>query len=257
MSITWEGKVMCNILTVCRYELKMLGRNIGIWLVLALALIMSVLDNAPVAGNLQRLENLNDQSYVVFRILLQEAPILLFGLSFILAGRVIRDKRKGITQLMMPTPLSKNQLVLGNFGGNFLIMLSMMALLLGINAAIHAALNFTCFELLPYLKGLVVVGMPVCLFVAACCTAIPIYIDIRIFHILFSSYLLLNFFNQLSAYGNPVYLLFGELVHAIFVYPGWSADSSAMTANLIFLLSVSLFGILLMLLPNRRLWREA
>jgi hypothetical protein len=257
MSILWEAKTMCNILNVCRYELKMLTRNMGIWLVLALALVISILDNAPTAGNLQRLENLNEQSYVVFRILLQDALILLFGLSFILAGRVIRDKRKGITQLLMPTPVTKNQFVIGNFGSNFLITLIMMALLLGVNAVIHAVFNSTHFNLLPYLKGLVVVGVPVCLFIAACCTALPIYIEIRVFYILFSGYILLNLFSNLNGYGNPVYLLFGELVHAIFVYPGWSADGSEIISNLIFLLSGSLFCILLMLLPSHRLWREA
>lgn len=256
MCIVWKERIMGNIAAISRFEFKMQIKNIGFWLVLALAVIMSLLDNAPTPDNMKRLQFLYDQNYVVYRTMLQDGVILLFGMAFLIAGRINTDKKKGVIQLFMAAPLSQQQYVLGKFLGNFLIMLLMAALLLCVNAAVHAIFNTASFTIVPYITGMLAIAAPACLLIAACCISIPVFLDVRAFYIVLGIYFLINLFNVNSGEGNPCYLLFGDMAHTVFTYPGWPPPYASMIANLIFLLGISACALILMLIPNKRLWRE-
>ena len=101
MYIAWEGKAMGKTAAVLRYEYKMLFLHPAGWGVLAAATALTLLDNFPSAGNLARLEFLDEPAYFVYRIMNFDSLILLFGLMFLLAGRIPLDARTGMRPLFM------------------------------------------------------------------------------------------------------------------------------------------------------------
>src|SRR5699024_5602583 len=80
MCIVWEGKPMRKMFSVLHYEYKMQFKRLVTWGVLLVAMALSLLDNFPSAGNLARLEFLNEPAYFVYRIVSLDSLVLLFGL---------------------------------------------------------------------------------------------------------------------------------------------------------------------------------
>ncbi len=59
---------MNKMFAVIYYEFKMQFFRLGSWGIFAAAAVLSLLDNFPSAGNLARLEFLNDPAYFVYRV---------------------------------------------------------------------------------------------------------------------------------------------------------------------------------------------
>ena len=87
---------MRKIWAVIFREYKMQTARPAGWAVLLGATLLAQADNFPSVGNLRRLEFLNQPAYFVSRIMNFDALVLLFGLLFLLAGRIPLDRRTGM-----------------------------------------------------------------------------------------------------------------------------------------------------------------
>lgn len=111
---------MGKMFSILHYEYKMQFKRLVTWGILLVATTLSLLDNFPSAGNLARLEFLNEPAYFVYRIVSLDSLVLLFGLMFLLAGRIPIDTKTGMKSLLMSSTLRKWQYVLGKLLGGFL-----------------------------------------------------------------------------------------------------------------------------------------
>ena len=98
---------MRKMFSVLHYEYKMQFKRLVTWGVLLVATALSLLDNFPSAGNLARLEFLDEPAYFVYRIVSLDSLVLLFGLMFLLAGRIPIDTKTGMKSLLMSSALRK------------------------------------------------------------------------------------------------------------------------------------------------------
>lgn len=96
---------MRKMFSVLHYEYKMQFKRLVTWGVLLVATALSLLDNFPSAGNLARLEFLDEPAYFVYRIVSLDSLVLLFGLMFLLAGRIPIDTKTGMKSLLMSSAL--------------------------------------------------------------------------------------------------------------------------------------------------------
>ena len=176
---------MRKMFSVLHYEYKMQFKRLVTWGVLLVATALSLLDNFPSAGNLARLEFLNEPAYFVYRIVSLDSLVLLFGLMFLLAGRIPIDTKTGMKSLLMSSALRKWQYVLGKLLGGFLYVFSMQCIFLLLNTTIYfmaAPFEISPIEcIVPLVKAIFVSLVPVSLFVSFCSIALPGMIDIRLF----------------------------------------------------------------------------
>ena len=93
---------MRKMFSVLHYEYKMQFKRLVTWGVLLVATALSLLDNFPSAGNLARLEFLNEPAYFVYRIVSLDSLVLLFGLMFLLAGRIPIDTKTCLLYTSFP-----------------------------------------------------------------------------------------------------------------------------------------------------------
>ena len=220
----YEYKMQFKRLSVLHYEYKMQFKRLVTWGVLLVATALSLLDNFPSAGNLARLEFLDEPAYFVYRIVSLDSLVLLFGLMFLLAGRIPIDTKTGMKSLLMSSALRKWQYVLGKLLGGLAIFVSLV---------------------------------PTSLFVSFCSIALPGMIDIRLFYILAAILFGFNATYVGSAEAMPFYLITsGDLVRLIWVHPRWPfVDMGNVIANGFFLVGSSLvFGSLLFL--KHKFWRS-
>ena len=251
---------MRRMLAVLRYEYKMQFRRLATWGIFLAATVLSLLDNFPSSANLARLEFLREPAYFVYRIMSLDSLVLLFGLMFLLAGRLPLDTKTGMKPLLMATPLQKWQYVLGKLLGGFLYVFSLLSIFLVLNTAIYAAA--APFEvswaecIVPLLKALLVSAAPAGWFVSFVSIALPGMIDIRLFYILSAVLFGFNATYVGSAEAMPFYLITaGDLVRLIWVHPKWPfVDTGSVVANGGFLVGSGIVcGSLLFL--KRKFWR--
>ena len=231
---------MRKMFSVLHYEYKMQFKRLVTWGVLLVATALSLLDNFPSAGNLARLEFLDEPAYFVYRIVSLDSLVLLFGLMFLLAGRIPIDTKTGMKSLLMSSALRKWQYVLGKLLGGFLYVFSM---------------QIEC--IVPLVKAIFVSLVPVSLFVSFCSIALPGMIDIRLFYILAAILFGFNATYVGSAEAMPFYLITsGDLVRLIWVHPRWPfVDMGSVIANGFFLVGSGLVcGSLLFL--KHKFWRS-
>src|SRR5699024_12430549 len=69
----------------------------------------------------------------LYRIVSLDSLVLLFGLMFLLAGRIPIDTKTGMKSLLMSSALRKWQYVLGKLLGGFLYVFSMQCIFLVLN----------------------------------------------------------------------------------------------------------------------------
>ncbi len=128
---------MNKMFAVIYYEFKMQFFRLGSWGIFAAAAVLSLLDNFPSAGNLARLEFLNDPAYFVYRVMSLDSLVLLFGLMFLLAGRIPLDRKNGMTPVLMASRLKKWQYVSGKLLGGFLYVYAMVCIFLLADTVIY------------------------------------------------------------------------------------------------------------------------
>ena len=251
---------MGKMFTILHYEYKMPFKRLVTWGILLVATTLSLLDNFPSAGNLARLEFLNEPAYFVYRIVSLDS-LLLFGLMFLLAGRIPIDTKTGMKSLLMSSTLRKWQYVLGKLLGGFLYVFSMQCIFLLLNTTIYfiaAPFEISLIEcIVPLVKAVFVSLVPTSLFVSFCSIALPGMIDIRLFYILAAILFGFNATYVGSAETMPFYLITsGDLVRLIWVHPRWSSvNMGSVIANGFFLVGTGLvFGSLLFL--KHKFWRS-
>ena len=260
MYIAWEGKAMGKTAAVLRYEYKMLFLHPAGWGVLAAATALTLLDNFPSAGNLARLEFLDEPAYFVYRIMNFDSLILLFGLMFLLAGRIPLDARTGMRPLFMASPLHKREYAAGKLLGGVFYVFTMQCLFLFLNTAVYcvaapsAGAPAVC--MIPLAKAVFACAAPVSLFVGVCAVALPGLIDLRLFYILAAALFGFNAAYTGSAKAMPFYLITsGDLVRLIWTHPQWpSVPAASVLANALFLVG-SAAAAAYLLLAARKYWR--
>ncbi len=251
---------MRKIWAVIFREYKMQTARPAGWAVLLGATLLAQADNFPSVGNLRRLEFLNQPAYFVSRIMNFDALVLLFGLLFLLAGRIPLDRRTGMKTLFMASPLKKGQYLAGKLLGGFFSTFTFLTVFLCLNTTVYciAAPFAVSLEdgLVPLLKALVFPGFFSCLFVSFCAVALPGIMDLRFFYILAAVLFGANAVYVGSADAMPFYLITsGELARLIWVHPKWPfVDAGSVWANGIFLTAGGLVSGALPLLA-RKFWR--
>lgn len=251
---------MNKSMAIVHYEYKMQMKRAGTWAILFITSVISMLDDYPSAGNLARLEFLNDPAYFVHRTMKFNGLILIFGLMFLLSGRVPFDRKTGVKALMMASPLGKGQYISGKLLGGFLYTFTMLTLFLVSNTLIYfVAAPFpvtvgSCLS--PLFKTLVISALPVSFFVSLTSIAFSSVMDIRLFYLPASVLFIINAQTVSSAEPMPFYIITsGDLIKLIWQHPNWPVIyMKSVGLNLLFLVGTGLFSWLLALL-NRKLWR--
>ena len=257
MFIAWEGKAMYNFLTIAKYEWKMQIKNLGFWIILAVGLVTGGLDSFPTAANMARLDGqIENSGYIVSRLLLYPVVYMMFGFVFMAANRIRRDKKIGISELHMTSPLTKGRYIAGKFAANLYVVLTVVVVFFAINALIQRIFNPAPFDALPYLIGFISVAVPMAVFTIGCSVSLPVLTDIRFVYVLMTGYFFLNVAIVPDSRAIPFYLLAGEPLKLINPYLGFGQKSGAlMVYNWTFMLGIGLFAVLL-LLCGKRYWRE-
>ncbi len=252
---------MRKMIAIIRYEYKMQFKRPATWGVLLAAAVFALLDNYPSAGNLTRLEFLNDPAYFVYRTMSLNGFVLLFGLMFLLAERFPMDNKTGMKLLLMSHALQKWQYILGKLSGGFLYTFSILCIFLALNTAVYFVAAPFPIPLpactLPLVKVIIVSAFPVSLFVSLCSVALPGMIDIRLFYLLAAILFGVNAAYVGSANAAPFYMITsGDLIRLIWVNPKWSFhDTGSTLANGAFLMGSGLIiGSSLFL--KHRFWRS-
>lgn len=252
---------MRKMLAIIRYEYKMQFRRPAAWGVLLATTAFALLDNYPSAGNLARLEFLNDPAYFVYRTMSLNGFVLMFGMMFLLAERFPLDHKTGMKLLLMSLALQKSQYILGKLLGGFLYTFSILCIFLSLNTAAYfvaAPFRIPLLEyIIPLVKAVIVSAFPVSLFVSLCSVALPGMIDIRLFYLLAAILSGINAAYIGSANAAPFYMITsGDLIRLIWSNPKWPfTDTASIAANGAFLMGSGLvFGSLLFL--KRRFWRS-
>ncbi len=252
---------MRKIIAIIHYEYKMQFKRPATWGVLLAATVFALLDNYPSAGNLTRLEFLNDPAYFVYRTMSLNGFVLLFGLMFLLAERFPMDNKTGMKLLLMSHALQKWQYILGKLSGGFLYTFSILCIFLALNTAVYFVAAPFPIPLpactLPLVKVIIVSAFPVSLFVSLCSVALSGMIDIRLFYLLAAILFGVNAAYVGSANAAPFYMITsGDLIRLIWVNPKWSFhDTGSILANGAFLMGSGLIiGSSLFL--KHRFWRS-
>ena len=239
---------MRKMFSVLHYEYKMQFKRLVTWGILLVATALSLLDNFPSAGNLARLEFLNEPAYFVYRIVSLDSLVLLFGLMFLLAGRIPIDTKTGMKSLLMSSALRKWQYVLGKLLSGFLYVFTIQCTFLLLNTTIYfiaAPFEISLIEcIVPLVKAIFVSLVPVSLFVS-------------LFYILAAILFGFNATYVGSAEAMPFYLITsGDLVRLIWVHPRWPfVGMGSVIANGFFLVGSGLVcGSLLFL--KHKFWRS-
>jgi len=257
MFIAWGERCMGSFITVAKCEWKMQIRNIGFWLLLALALTVSILDCFPSASNMARLDNqLTDHGYVVTRVIKDSLVLMLFGFVFLVSNRIRRDKSLGVAELYMASPISKAQYVFGKIAANLLIALLLSAVLIFGNGAVQLVFGTSSFDIMPYIIGFIAVAVPACIFTVCFSTAMPVITDIRLVYVAMVAYFLLNMIIVPDGTKLPFYLLASEPMKLFNPLLGLGIRTGAlMVLNWLFLIGSGAASVVL-LLCTRRYWRE-
>lgn len=110
---------MSKMLSIAKYEYKMQIKRIAGWIILLFVLASSMMDCLPVASNLARIEFLGDIHYYVRRVFSFDGLILLFGILFLTAGRMVDDRKTHRRDLFMTAPIGKCSYISGNLWAIF------------------------------------------------------------------------------------------------------------------------------------------
>lgn len=260
MYIVWEVKNMSKLTAIAKYEYKMqIGRPAG-WGVLLFTTISAFLDCLPTAANMARVEFLGEIHYYVKRVFAFDGLILLFGLMFLMAGRMVGDRKAGLKDLFMAAPIRKKDYIGGKLLGNLCYALTMMFALLGISICGFLLCRRGAEGAGSYLQAICSVTLylilPAAFFVAASSVMFPEILDIRFFYLLYSILFMTNAFSINSAEKMPFYIFTqGDLTKYIWQHPKWpQVYPGSALLNLAFLLGTGVLAVTLVAV-KRSFWR--
>lgn len=251
---------MRKLISVIYHEYVMQLKRIATWGVLAASVVITLFDGFPSAKNLARLEFLSQPSYFIYRTLSFGALIIAFGLMFLLSNRMTIDRKTGMKQLIMASPVTKTQYILGKLLGGFIYTYTVFSLFLALDILIFfTSVPDVSFAdcLIPFFKALIISVLPVSIFISFISVALPAIVDVRLFYVLASVLFILNAASVDSADKMPFYLITsGDLKKLIWQHPKFPyINTDGIQANLIFLLGCGLISTVLLFL-RRKLWRN-
>lgn len=251
---------MSKLMSIAKYEYKMQIKRIAGWIVLLFVLVSSMMDCLPIASNLARIEFLGDIYYYVRRVFSFDGLILLFGILFLTAGRMVDDRKTNRRDLFMAAPIGKASYIGGKFIGNFLFALTLMYALLIISLAgfiLFSPMDVTVWE---YVSAIFSVSfyviLPATFFVVASSIMLPELIDIRLVYLVYSILFLINAFSTDQAGPIPFYIFTqGDLAKLIWQHPKYlEIHIGSACLNLAFMLGISALSIILVAV-KRQFWR--
>ncbi len=108
--------------------------------------------------------------------------------GIVIADRLVRDNRLGVTELLQSTALSRRAYILGKYAAGFLSTLTPVALATGIASVFALANGAPLWSLPVFLLAFAAITVPAYLFVAAFSLACPLVIPVRVYQILFTGY---------------------------------------------------------------------
>lgn len=251
---------MSKMWSIAKYEYKMQIKRIACWVILFFVLVSSMMDCLPIASNLVRLEFLGDIQYYVRRVFSFDGLILLFGILFLTAGRMIEDRKNGRRDLFMAAPIEKSSYIGGKFLGNYLFAITLMYVLLLISLCGFAWLSPIEYTFSEYIKAILSVSLciilPATFFVVASSVMLPELMDIRLVYLLYSIWFLINAFTTDQAGPIPFYIVTqGDLAKLIWQHPKYpEIHVGSACFNLMFML---LCGgmVIAIVAARRRFWR--
>jgi len=118
---------MKRLLAVAKYEFLMQVRRSALWISTLIVILLEVWDLFPNAYNFHRLNNLPNHFYIAGKVAEQGGELLLLITMFLVADRILRDKKLKTTEVIMATPISHVSYVLGKYLGNLLAVAIMPA----------------------------------------------------------------------------------------------------------------------------------
>ena len=251
---------MSKMLAITKYEYKMQIKRITAWAFLIFVAVVSMMDCLPIASNRARLEFLWNIKYYVWRVFAFDGLILLFGILFLTAGRLVDDRKSRRRDLFMAAPVGKASYIAGKLLGNFLFALTLMYSLLAISLFGFAVTSPTEPALVDYIGAIFSVSVytivPATFFVVASSVMLPELVDIRLVYLLYSILFLVNAFSTHTSEAMPFYILTqGDLARAIWQHPRFpEIHVESACLNLMFMLSVGVLAIILVA-TKRRFWR--
>lgn len=251
---------MSKLLTITKYEYKMQIRRIAAWVFLIFVAVVSMMDCLPIASNRARLEFIGSIKYYVWRVFAFDGLILLFGILFLTAGRLVDDRKSRRRDLFMAVPVGKTSYIAGKLLGNFLFALTLMYSLLAISLFGFAVTTPTEPALVNYMDAIFSISvytiLPATFFVVASSVMLPELVDIRFVYLLYSILFLVNAFSTHTSEAMPFYILTqGDLARAIWQHPRFpEIHVESACLNLMFMLGVGVLAIILVT-TKRRFWR--
>lgn len=251
---------MSKLLAVTKYEYKMQIKRIAGWIVLLFVAAVAMMDCLPVAANLRRLEFLGDIRYYVRRVFSFDGLVLLFGILFLTAGRLVDDRKSGRRDLFMAAPIGKASYIIGKLLGNFMFALTLMYSLLVLSLCGFAICAPAGTPLSDYIGAVFSVSvcniLPATFFVVASSVMLSEITDIRLVYLVYSVLFLVNAFSPDSAEERPVYIFTqGDLAKMIWQHPKFpEVYPESACLNLSFMLGVGALAIILTTI-RKRFWR--
>lgn len=252
---------MSKMLSIAKYEYRMQVKRIAGWIVLLFVLASSMMDCLPVASNMARIEFLGDIHYYVRRVFSFDGLILLFGIFFLTAGRMVDDRKTRRRDLFMAAPIRKGSYIGGKFIGNFLFALTLMYGLLIVSIAGFAVFTPAGTTVWKYLSAVISVSLciilPATFFVVASGIMLPELVDIRLVYLVYSILFLVNAFTTDQAGPIPFYIFTqGDLAKLIWQHPKYlQIHVGSACLNLAFMLGIGILTIGLVA-GKRRFWRS-
>lgn len=251
---------MSKMLSITKYEYAMQIKRIAGWIVLLFVLASSMMDCLPVVANLTRIEFLGDIHYYVRRVFSFDGLILLFGILFLTAGRMVDDRKTHCRDLFMTAPIGKASYIGGKFLGNFLFALTLMYVLLIFSLAGFIWFGSSNVTIGEYASAIFSVSfcviLPATFFVVASSVMLPELVDIRLVYLVYSVLFLVNAFTTDQAGPIPFYIFTqGDLAKLIWQHPRYlELYMGSACLNLAFMLAIGILSIMLVAV-KRRFWR--
>jgi len=252
---------MRKVLSFIYYEYVMQLKRIATWGVLVGAAVITLLDSFPSAKNIARLEFLSQPSYFINRTLSFGALIMAFGLMFLLSNRMSVDRKTGMKSLIMASPVTKHQYILGKLLGGFIYIFTVFFLYLALNILVFFLFVPTDVSFsdctIPFFRALIICALPISIFISFTSIALPAIVDARLFYVLASVLFIINAASVESADKMPFYLITsGDLKKLIWQHPKFPyINTDGILANLIFLIGCGIITTIPLFL-KRKFWRN-
>ena len=228
---------MNRFLGIVSYEYRMSIRRWGVWLafgICTLPVVVSLLSPSSEVANEIASGALWSTAGSFAWVLNLFVPVVA-GIS--ISDRLVRDRRLGVRELLVSTPLKPLGYILGKYTGAVLAALTpVFGFLLALSAIIGIIVGHLDFIPIVMVSFLAI-NVPAILFVGAFSLALPIVLPLRVYQVLFTGYWYWgNYLNPAAfpSISNTILNACGKYMTAAFFSPdlGFSLEATHLTAIL-------------------------